>query len=82
MSTRTTLTLDDDVESRLRDLARTTGASFKEVVNRALRRGLLEEVRPPAERFVVEARPMHARPGFDFDDIGALLEQVEGEDHR
>jgi Ribbon-helix-helix protein, copG family len=37
---RTTLTLDDDVAARLRQLARQTGRPFKQVVNDALRAGL------------------------------------------
>lgn len=83
MSVRTTLTLDDDVDTRLRKTARDTGLPFKEVANRALRRGLLSlEGNASCEPFVVEARPMKARPGFDFDDVAGLLEQVEGADHR
>lgn len=39
---RTTLTLDDDVFMALHERSRDSGRSFKEVVNDALRRGLLE----------------------------------------
>jgi len=83
MSVRTTLTLDDDVDNRLRQTARETGLPFKEVANRALRRGLLSlEGNASTEPFVVKARPMEARPGLDFDDIGGLLEQLDGPGHR
>ena len=39
---RTTLTLDDDLFMALNERARSTGRTFKEVVNDALRRGLLQ----------------------------------------
>ena len=39
---RTTLTLDDDLFMALNERARSTGRTFKEVVNDALRRGLFE----------------------------------------
>jgi oxygen-dependent protoporphyrinogen oxidase len=32
--------------------------------------------------FKVRAKALHARPGFDFDDIEGLLEQVEGPERR
>jgi len=37
---RTTLTIDDDVAARLRQLRESGGGSFKELVNDVLRRGL------------------------------------------
>jgi hypothetical protein len=37
---RTTLTLDDDVEAKLRAEMRRSGSSFRETVNRVLRLGL------------------------------------------
>jgi hypothetical protein len=51
---RTTLTLDDDVAAHLQRLARETGRPFKQIVNDALRAGLVpqqaisgEEPSPP-----------------------------------
>jgi hypothetical protein len=41
-----------------------------------------ERTRQPAKPFEVRAKALHARPGFDFDDIEGLLEQVEGPAHR
>lgn len=38
---RTTLTLDDDVAMLLKRQVQETGASFRDVVNQALRRGLI-----------------------------------------
>ena len=81
---RTTLTLDPDVAAKLKAQSRRTGRAFKTVVNDALRRGLAAP--PPARtraRFVVKARDLgEARPGLSFDNVAALLEQVEGPLHR
>jgi hypothetical protein len=76
---RTTLTLDDDVAARLQSESRRSGRSFKDVVNDCLRRGL-EARRPsaPARPFRIEPRPLGVRPGLDYDNVGDLLEQIEG----
>ena len=81
---RTTLTLDEDVAAKLKSLARRSGRTFRHVVNDTLRRGL---ARPPAspvrERFAVKARDLgRLRPGLNLDNIGELLEQIEGPLHR
>jgi plasmid stability protein len=81
---RTTLTLDDDVAAKLRSRARRTGRAFKDVVNEALRTGLAATPasRSPA-RFIVKARDLgHVKPGLNVDNIGELLEQIEGPRHR
>lgn len=77
---RTTLTLDDDVAAKLKAAMRRSGRPFKDVVNDTLRRGLAA---PKAGRapFRVQARDLgesHAR----LDDIGGVLESVEGPRHR
>ncbi len=80
---RTTLTLDDDVAARLKEETRRTGGSFKRTVNDLLRLGLDLRSRPrPARPFVVRARDLGARPGFDLDNVAELLEQLEGPLHR
>jgi len=81
VSTRTTLTLDDDVASGLMEAVRTTGRPMKAVVNDAIRAGLAEL---PARktRFVVKSRDLGLRPGFDLDNLEELLELAEGVDHR
>jgi hypothetical protein len=78
------LTLDEDVAARLKAQARRSGRPFRDVVNDTLRRGLATlattKTRAP---FTVAARDLGAlRPGLNLDDIGALLEQVEGPLHR
>ena len=81
---RTTLTLDDDVAAKLKSQARRSGRAFREVVNEALRRGLAS---PPSGRersaFTVKARDLgRLQSGLSLDDIGGLLERVEGPLHR
>lgn len=81
---RTTLTLDEDVAAKLKAEARRAGRPFRDVVNEALRRGLM---RPPATekqpRFTVKARDLgELRPGLSLDNIAELLDQVEGPQHR
>ena len=81
---RTTLTLDDDVAAKLKSKARRSGRPFREIVNEALRTGLAERpVTSPRAPFVVKARDFGAvRPGLGLDDIGGLLERIEGPHHR
>lgn len=81
---RTTLTLDEDVAAKLKAEARRTGRSFKDTVNEALRRALLQAPRPPAQGpFRVVTRDLGGlRPGLSLDSVADLLEQVEGPLHR
>lgn len=81
---RTTLTLDEDVAAKLKAAARKTQRSFRETVNEALRRGLAA---PPAAAgrrpFRVVARDLgELRPGLSLDNIGELLDRIEGPLHR
>lgn len=76
------MTLDDDVAAKLKELSSRTGKSFKIVVNELLRRGLNTAPTQRRERFTVKARPMRARPGINLDNIGELMEQIEGPEHK
>ena len=80
---RTTLTLDDDVDAKLRSEARRTGRSFKAVVNEALRSSLQRRARGNSAPFKVKPRDLgDLRPGMSLDNIGDLLELLEGPSHR
>ncbi len=80
---RTTLTLDDDVAAKLRAEARRSGKPFKQLVNDCLRRGLIVRSKAtPAPPFKVKARPLGLRPGFSYDNVWELIEQIEGPFHR
>jgi hypothetical protein len=81
---RTTLTLDDDIAARLQSEARRSGQPFKTLVNDLLRASLAQRRPVPRlERFQVEAHNFgQLKPGVSLDSIGALLEQLEGPNHR
>lgn len=76
---RTTLTLDDDLARKLKDIARRADRSFKDVVNETLRRGLQagdEPIdRPPP--FEVEPKACGLRPGIDVYKLNQLVDELE-----
>lgn len=81
---RTTLTLDDDVAARLQAEARRTGRAFKVVVNDYLRAGLARRLAAKTAA-AFQVTPVHMGSpiaGRSYDDIGALLEEIEGPGHR
>ncbi len=83
---RTTLTLDEDVAAKLRAEMRRSGESLKAAVNRLLRLGLAAQTgrrERSRRRFVVKPLPLgELQPGLSLDNIGELLERVEGPDHK
>ena len=80
---RTTLTLEDDVAAKLKAEVRKSGKPFKQIVNATLREGLARRaVKGKISPFKVKARRMGLRPGLDYDNIGLLLEQIEGPFHK
>lgn len=81
---RTTLTLDDDVAAKLEAEARRTGLSFKETINTMLRIGLAaKRGKLPRPAFKVKPLPLVPRDAnLSFDNIEALLDQVEGPARR
>jgi hypothetical protein len=79
---RTTLSLDDDVARLLEKESRKSGASFKEVVNRLLRLGLMAATNPPRKPFVVAPRKLGLPPDLNYDNVAELLEELEGPAHR
>ena len=80
---RTTLTLDDDLAKQLQDQARHSGESFKEVVNKAIRRGLRGE-KPGSRlpRFVVKAKACGFRSGVDVRRLNQVNDELEMEDFQ
>ncbi len=81
---RTTITLDEDVEKKLdAEVRRQKGATFKDIINETLRVGLLTKRElKAAEPFKVKARPMGVMPGLNYDNIGDLVEHLEGAGHK
>lgn len=75
---RTTVTLDPDVEARLREVARERGVSFKEALNSAVRAGLMAKRVGPEYR--TPSRSLGLRPGVNLDkalEVAAGLEDAE-----
>ena len=76
---RTTLTIDDDVAAKLRELAHRRKVPFKEVVNSVLRRGLVAQegrVKSTAP-FKVEVFRSRFRPGVDPLKLNQLNDELE-----
>lgn len=76
------MTLDPDLANELERLQRERGASFKQVLNEALREGLSQLTRPtPARRF--STRTVHVGRSLlgSLDDVGHVLEIAEGAGH-
>lgn len=81
---RTTLTLEDDLARRLKELARGTDRNFKDVVNDAIRKGLSVGGALPAgqKRFVVSPQACGFRAGVDPTKLNQVYDDLEMEDLR
>jgi len=80
---RTTLTLDEDVSQRVKELAAKNKKPFRVVINDALRKGL-DQMEKPLKRHPYRTHPhkMGLREGYSLDNIQELLADVEGEETR
>jgi len=80
---RTTLTLDPDVAAKLAAEVRRSGRPFKQVVNDHLRQALTaKRVAGPKAPFHVRTRPLDPIADISFDNVEALLDQIEGAARR
>ncbi|HEV2365494.1 MAG TPA: hypothetical protein VGS12_14990 [Caulobacteraceae bacterium] len=80
---RTTLTLDDDVAAELEKVQRFRNASFRSVVNDALRQGLKELGRSRSKRrmqFRTRVFSVGSVHATDLDNIAEALGVAEGDD--
>lgn len=77
--TRTTVTLDPDVEQLLRDAMQKRRQSFKEALNQAIRSGLAGEKSARERRFKARARPMGLSTGLDPARLNQLSDALEAE---
>lgn len=73
---RTTVTLDPDLDAKVRALARERGVSFKEALNNALRRGLTQDS-GASRPYRLPTRRMGLRPGVDLTKGLALAAELE-----
>jgi hypothetical protein len=80
---RTTLSIDDDIAHLLNQEISKNGKSLKQTINHLLRLGLMQAGKPqPSKPFTVTPRPLGLPPGLSYDNIGDLLEALEGPDHK
>ncbi|MEJ7622445.1 MAG: hypothetical protein WKF34_00480 [Pyrinomonadaceae bacterium] len=81
---RTTLTLEDEVVVGLRRIQRKRpDASFKQIVNQVMKRGLIAGGEVASKPFKI--RPLKnagPKPGLNFDKIWDLISEVEGDFHK
>jgi hypothetical protein len=82
LSMRTTVTLDPDVETLLREEMQQGNRSFKQTLNEAVRRGLRGSSAPIEDRFTVEARPLRLRRGIDPGTLRDLDDELEIEEFQ
>ena len=75
------MTLDDDVAAALERARKQNDASLKEVVNQALRKGLLELARRPRRRKRFRTKPLSLGKCLvpSLDNIARVLAIAEGE---
>ena len=79
---RTTLTIDDHIAAALKALVRTSGKSFKTVVNETLQTGLIagEKPVPGQKAFKVASARRGFMPGIDPLKLNQLVDELEVED--
>jgi hypothetical protein len=78
---RTTVTLDNDVAANLKAEIRTSGMSFKQIVNDCLRAGLDTGRRnsKKSRPFKVQTRSLEPRLNVDdYPCVWQLVEQLDG----
>lgn len=81
---RTTLTIDEDIALKLKiEMQNQGNKSFKEIINETLRRGLIakKEVAKSIP-FELKTYRLETNKNVNFDNIGELLEQIEGADFK
>ena len=79
---RITLTLGDDIAAKLKEEMRRSWRSFKETVNTVLRNGLNVPKKNKIGHFNVNPKNLKPRIAVNYDNIGELLEQIEGPLHK
>ena len=79
---RTTLTIDDELAGILKHQAREMGKPLKEIVNTALRRGLVDNLGENTQPISVRPHDFGAsRPGLDLGRLNQFVDELEVEDY-
>ncbi len=76
---RTTVTLDPDIATRLKELAMQRRISFKSAINTTLRAGLMAEA-AGGQRYREKARDLGVRAGIDLTKALQLAAALEDEE--
>jgi hypothetical protein len=76
---RTTVTIDPDVSLLLKEEMQRSKKPFKQALNDAVRRGLIQPGSPDRPRFKVRAHDMKLKPGIDPDRLNQLADELETE---
>ena len=76
---RTTVTLDPDVEAKLRAIMRERGVSFKEALNSAIRAGLAS-TRGSAKKYTLKTYRMGLRPDVSLTKALGMAADLEDEE--
>lgn len=80
---RSTLTIDDDIAALIEAEVRRSGKPYKAVVNELLKLGLANLRKPkPRRTFKVKPRALGLPMGGNYDNIEAIIEELEGPEHR
>jgi hypothetical protein len=81
---RTTLTLDDDVAKRIERLRKRRNLSLRDVVNQALREGLvrLEAPRRPRKAHTTKEVSLGGCLIGNIDDVAEVLAVADGDELR
>lgn len=84
---RTTITLDEDVVRTIREEMKSgAGKTFKKAVNDLIRLGRFKKKQqkdePERRPYKVRSKKMGVYSHLNYDNIGELLEQIEGPNYK
>ena len=77
---RTTLTIDDRVDKELKEIAKRTNKTFKQVVNETLQRGLATPVYSKQKYSLKPSALGEPNPNYDISKSLQLSDQLEDEE--
>jgi hypothetical protein len=79
---KTRLTLGNYISTKLKESMKRIGRSFKETMGFLLRNGLKLSKKSKSKPFKVYPKNLKPLITVDYDNIGELIEQIEGPLHR
>ena len=77
---RTTVAIDPELQTRVKEIARERGVSFREALNDVLRRGLGPGSQAGGRPYEVPVRALGLRAGVDLDRAFALAAELEDDE--